>query len=130
MPMIAQQLKVTSLKNVRVVPVEPKVKSAKTRELFKRGVRAKAKTPKTVDPLCYDACVQQMENVMNEREAKSLKIGDRIYYESGDSSDNGDMGTITDKNWMAFEITYDDGLVVTYKNQLAMSIHKARRRAA
>jgi hypothetical protein len=66
---------------------------------------------------------------MNEREAKSLKVGDRIYYESGDSPDNGDMGTITDKNWMAFEITYDDGLVVTYKNHLAMSIHKARRRA-
>lgn len=66
---------------------------------------------------------------MNVRDAKSLKIGDRIYYESGDSQDNGDEGTITDKNWMAFEITYDDGLVVTYKNELAMSIHIKRRAA-
>jgi hypothetical protein len=35
------------------VPVEPKVKSAKTCKLFKRGADRNGKTAKTADPPCY-----------------------------------------------------------------------------
>lgn len=57
MPMTSQQVEATSLKNERVAPVEPKVKSAKTCELSLRGVSAEAETAKTVDPTCYSSPV-------------------------------------------------------------------------
>ena len=53
MPMNSAQLKSTQRKNVRVVPVEPKVKSSKTCDLFKAGVSDFAKTEKIADPTCY-----------------------------------------------------------------------------
>lgn len=60
---------------------------------------------------------------MDEREAKNLKVGDRVVFRNN-GPDDGDRGTITFKNWMAFEVTWDDGEVMNYKNILAMSVHK------
>lgn len=57
MPMTSQQLKATTLKNVRVVPVEPQVKSAETCELPLRGMSAEAGSAKTADPSCYSSPV-------------------------------------------------------------------------
>jgi len=48
----------TSLRNARVVRMEPDVKSAKTRELFNVGVSGKSGMEKSADPTCYDALVQ------------------------------------------------------------------------
>lgn len=53
--MTSAQLETHSLKNVRLVPVEPKVKSAKTCKMSLRGVSANAETAKTADPSCYNA---------------------------------------------------------------------------
>lgn len=55
MPMDSQQLATIALQNALVVPVEPEVKSAKTREKSLCGVRAKAETAKSADPSCYNA---------------------------------------------------------------------------
>src|SRR5690349_5614946 len=54
MPMTSQQLTTASHKNVRVVPVEPQVKSAKTCKLFNAGVSGIAGSAKTADPPCYN----------------------------------------------------------------------------
>lgn len=59
MPMMPTQLETSTAKNVRLVPVEPEVKSAKTREKSLRGVRAKAETPKSADPIVYNVSVTQ-----------------------------------------------------------------------
>lgn len=45
----------TSLKNARVVPVDPHVKSGKTCKLFNAGVSGNSKTERSADPTCYDA---------------------------------------------------------------------------
>jgi hypothetical protein len=47
----------TATKNVRVVPVEPEVKSAKTCDLFNAGVSGNPKTGKSTDPTCYTSPV-------------------------------------------------------------------------
>lgn len=57
MPMTPQHLEASALKNVRVVPVDPEVKSAETCELSLRGVRAKAETAKPTDPMVYNVPV-------------------------------------------------------------------------
>ncbi len=44
---------------------------------------------------------------MNGKAAAKLKIGDRVRYTGEDSC----PGTITEANWMAVKITYDDGVV-------------------
>lgn len=57
MPTTSTQLETSGAKNARLVPVDPKVKSAKTCKLFKRGVSGNPKTPKIADPPCYDAVI-------------------------------------------------------------------------
>jgi hypothetical protein len=47
----------TSHQNVRVVPVEPKVKSDETCKLFNVGAVKLAGSAKSVDPIVYNACV-------------------------------------------------------------------------
>lgn len=66
------QLETTTHENVRVVPVEPDVKSAETRKLFNAGVSGNAKDGKSVDPICYIAPVSETQEhtVMNEREVR------------------------------------------------------------
>ena len=55
MPMNSAHLETTSPQNARVVPVEPNVKSAGTRELFNAGMSAAAQIGKSADPSCYDS---------------------------------------------------------------------------
>ena len=54
MPMNNAHLETTSPQNVRLVPVEPHVKSAETRKLFNAGVSDWAGSAKSADPVCYN----------------------------------------------------------------------------
>ncbi len=55
MPMNCAQVETTSRRDMRLVPVEPHVKSAETRELFNAGVSASARSGKSADPTCYNS---------------------------------------------------------------------------
>lgn len=111
MSMTPQQLQATSLKNVRVVRVEPKVKSAETCELSLRGVSAKAKTAKTADPTCYNLCTvnetglfENVETNMKERSARDLVMGARVTWDHDDNK----AGTVIEKGPQRLAVKWDD----------------------
>jgi hypothetical protein len=54
-------LQTTLFARGQLVPVEPKVKPAETRELFNAGVGGFAETAKNADPSCYAAHVNDGE---------------------------------------------------------------------
>lgn len=54
MPMNSAHSQSTLFARVQQMPVDPKVKSAKTRKLFNAGVRGNAGMSKIADPTCYD----------------------------------------------------------------------------
>lgn len=55
MPMNCAHLETASHQNVRLVPVEPHVKSAETRDLFNAGAGTPAQIGKSADPSCYNS---------------------------------------------------------------------------
>jgi hypothetical protein len=57
MPMNSAHLQTTLFAREQQMPVEPKVKSAKTCELFNADVSGNVGTAKSVDPTCYHAVV-------------------------------------------------------------------------
>jgi len=57
MPMVQALPNPNARKNIRLVPIPPEVKSAKTRDLFNAGVRGISGIEKSADPSCYDVCV-------------------------------------------------------------------------
>lgn len=59
MPMNSAQLETTGPENARLVPVEPYVKSAETRELSLRGMSRISQNGKNADPPCYNAPVSR-----------------------------------------------------------------------
>lgn len=54
-------LQSTMTENVQVLPVDPEVKSPKTRELFNAGVSEIAGSAKSADPSCYDVPMQRRQ---------------------------------------------------------------------
>jgi hypothetical protein len=66
MPMNRTLPEATSHQNVRLVPVEPEVKSSKTRELFNAGVSGKSETRKLADPSCYASPSSTTESDMQQ----------------------------------------------------------------
>lgn len=74
-------LKPTSHKNVRVVPVDPHVKSAKPRKLFNAGVSEFAGLAKSADPSCYDIVTVEIRTGLFdivEVNMHSFKAGDEV----------------------------------------------------
>lgn len=66
---------------------------------------------------------------MNEKQAKSLKVGQRITFRDdvvADSKDNGEMGTVTDILYSGFNVKWDDGVTIGYKFILADNLHPVR----
>src|ERR1700722_7701001 len=64
----------TLFARVQETRAEPKVKSAKTCKKSLRGVRANNEMPKSADPTCYNAHVDQTK----ESDMRTFKIGDRV----------------------------------------------------
>lgn len=56
-------LKTTLHQNVRLVPVEPDVKSSETRKLSNAGVSGNSKTGKSADPTCYSRRVELKKEI-------------------------------------------------------------------
>ena len=52
-------LQATLFAGARLVAADPKVKSAKTRELFNAGVIVSCETAKSADPSCYATHVNE-----------------------------------------------------------------------
>ena len=72
MPMNSGQLETTMTQNVRLVPVDPHVKSTKTCKLFNVDVNGKSKSAKSADPSCYDVVTVELRTGMFENQ-----IGER-----------------------------------------------------
>lgn len=63
---------------------------------------------------------------MKENEAKRLKTGDRIKFQDDlPNENNGDLGTVVDRDYARFMVRWDDGLECSYPHILATAIHKA-----
>lgn len=64
---------------------------------------------------------------MTEKEAKKIKIGDRVEYRFVDipHEDNGSLGTVIDRDYARFKVKWDDDVECSYLYILAMSIHRA-----
>lgn len=73
----------TARKNVRVVRMEPDVKSAETRKLFNAGVSGKSEPGKTTDPTCYDLPVSQKQEMkmalLTPKQIEMLKSFERDF---------------------------------------------------
>ncbi len=54
MPMKSAFLKLHKTKNARPMPMEPRVKSGKARDLLKNDARQIGRIKKSADPICYN----------------------------------------------------------------------------
>lgn len=113
------------------MPVEPEVKSAKTCKLFNAGVSEISQIEKSADPTCYNSLTVNetglfdMESAMDVKQARRLKVGDRVSYGTDPTGpDYGDRGTVTKRYPACYIVEWDDGLVIQYMDHLSMSINR------
>jgi hypothetical protein len=52
---------------------------------------------------------------MNSEQAKHIKVGNRVRWQSLDDDLPSEFGTVSETGFNAFKVEYDDGQVDTYK---------------
>ena len=67
---------------------------------------------------------QSQGGAMREKEARSLKVGDKLHYAIGDGSPIG-SGVVTELNWACFKVLWEDGLSSIVNFNEAHNIVKA-----
>jgi hypothetical protein len=109
---------------MRLVPIDPKVKSDKTCKMSLCGVSGNRGMPKIADPSCYDAHVDQTKE--DDMTTRTFNKGDRVRWSAGDQA--GDEGTVT-RTFIRdgvtyFDVTWDDGEVIDYMDWPGTSCRK------
>ena len=79
------------------MPVDPKVKSSKTRKLFNAGMSGNAETRKSADPTCYDVVTVELTGLFDNMERDMKPLWKK-----------GDVVTV-------YQLTYGSGLIVEGK---------------